>query len=98
MTDQEYRPETEYDEAPIMTNQEIWEKACERVGKWKREEWCYGDYQEGRKWRSQCEHGFMASHNFDVPCPPIGEPACVVAMLEWLICPVPLAGHTYEIF
>lgn len=70
-----------------MADTEIWERACERIGLWKRGQRCNGFQRPSDNDTKVCvDCGatklWYGSHT--IPVPAIGDPAAVVAMLEWL--------------
>jgi len=59
-----------------MTDLEQWQAACERVG-YEQHSCCRNDHPDHiHDWRGRC-----ATRNY----PPLGDPAAVVKMLEWLV-------------
>ena len=72
------------------TDTEIWERACERVGLWKRGQVCKGCFFTPHESKeavrnARWENGTAHHVDHDIPAPALGDPAVVVAMLEWLL-------------
>lgn len=72
------------------TDTEIWERACERVGLWKRGQVCKGCFFTPHESKeavrnARWENGTAHHVDHEIPAPAIGDPAAVVAMVEWLI-------------
>ena len=68
------------------TDTEIWERACERVGLWKRGQRCNGFQRPSDNDTKVCvDCGatklWYGSHT--IPAPAIGDPTAVVAMLRF---------------
>ena len=65
-----------------MTDQQTWEQACERAGVWDGLEQCRR-WDEAHNPLEPCPHGYYRDHNRT--CPPIGDPAACMVILEYLV-------------